>query len=341
MPSASFDFATAYGTMGAAFVGFMVLQWALESLVLPRVWPYIQRRAGDPLPPAGHGAGTMNDMSVRVTSSVFSVIVASNAYAVLRNKGMQHRAAAGLLPGMGAASAGQDWTGGCTWEATHCDGHFWGVSVVGGYMLYDTIATLRGLEHESNGAAQTLAHHIVVLGTIAPGALHNSWCWVGSGLLTFFTEVTGPLLNLIWILKAAGYKGHWLELANGLVFAMVFCFARIYGLGVATYIAFSEFESWDAAGVANAPRYPFNSSSIPGGGYPLQDSFLGSYPFGVLLTTTLYLVSLTWVPPVLKGVIGAALKFMGKSADFDDTDEKFTANAMAAAAGAAKKAKAQ
>ena len=67
----------------------------------------------------------------------------------------------------------------------------------------DTLVILKGLEHEPNGGAQpaapsarlawpltpgrrcaaafqTLAHHIIVLVIVPPGALHNAWCWVGT-----------------------------------------------------------------------------------------------------------------------------------------------------------------
>lgn len=82
-----------------------------------------------------------------------------------------HDFSTGLLPGMTGEA---DWTAGCTWETSHCDVHYWSTCVVGGYMLYDTLIVLHGLEQESNGVAQTVAHHVIAILTIPPGALHNA-----------------------------------------------------------------------------------------------------------------------------------------------------------------------
>ena len=50
--------------------------------------------------------------------------------------------------------------------------------------------------------------------------------------MTFCSEISGPSLQFIWILKAAGYSGHWLEAVNGVIFAVLFLFARVYVIGV-------------------------------------------------------------------------------------------------------------
>ena len=133
MPSATFDFATVYMWMAASCVFFGALRMSLERWVLPLVWDWIKCKESDRLPPEGYGAGTLQDISVRCTSVFFSTMIVANSYSVLMNPQMQHFAARGLLPGMTGEA---DWTAGCSWEATHCDAHFWSASVVGGYMLY-------------------------------------------------------------------------------------------------------------------------------------------------------------------------------------------------------------
>jgi len=133
MPSATFDFATIYMWMAASCVFFAALRMSLERWVLPLVWDWIKCKESDRLPPEGYGAGTLQDISVRCTSVFFSTMIVANSYSVLMNPQMQHFAARGLLPGMTGEA---DWTAGCSWEATHCDAHFWSAAVVGGYMLY-------------------------------------------------------------------------------------------------------------------------------------------------------------------------------------------------------------
>ena len=225
MPSATFDFATVYMWMAASCVFFGALRMSLERWVLPLVWDWIKCKESDRLPPEGHGAGTLQDISVRCTSVFFSTMIVANSYSVLMNPQMQHFAARGLLPGMTGEA---DWTAGCSWEATHCDAHFWSASVVGGYMLYGAPAgpphpasalsppthagraQTRHTRHSEGlgartqrrcataaapsarlawpltpgrrraAALQTLAHHLIVLVIVPPGALHNAWCWVGT-----------------------------------------------------------------------------------------------------------------------------------------------------------------
>ena len=112
------------------------------------VWDWIKCKESDRLPPEGHGAGTLQDISVRCTSVFFSTMIVANSYSVLMNPQMQHFAARGLLPGMTGEA---DWTAGCSWEATHCDAHFWSASVVGGYMLYGAPA---GPPHPASALAR-------------------------------------------------------------------------------------------------------------------------------------------------------------------------------------------
>ena len=79
--------------------------------------------------------------------------------------------------------------------------------------------------------------------------------------MTFCSEISGPSLQFIWILKAAGYSGHWLEAVNGVIFAVLFLFARVYVIGVVVWITFSELS--DPFDLSSGPTNPFNSATAP------------------------------------------------------------------------------
>ena len=91
-----------------------------------------------------------------------------------------------------------------------------------------------------------------------------------------------------------------MQVINGAFFAVTFIFCRVYLLGLASWIAVSECLQ------DPVPVNPFNSSTAPGGGYILQDSYFGHVYVGAGLTTGLWLVSLTWLPPVIKGLATSA-----------------------------------
>ena len=79
----------------------------------------------------------------------------------------------------------------------------------------------RAAEEEATGALQTMVHHLFVLGTLPVGLLSNTFPWLGSGALTFWTEITGPSLNMIWILRTMGYADHWMCASPHLALATV------------------------------------------------------------------------------------------------------------------------
>jgi hypothetical protein len=96
------------------------------------------------------------------------------------------------------------------------DQHFLAVSVLLGYFLFDTAMSFYNMaaEDEAAGALQTLFHHVCVLAGVPVGLCYNKWAWMGTGVLATFTEVTGPSLNMIWILRTLGGDTHWLYLLN-------------------------------------------------------------------------------------------------------------------------------
>jgi hypothetical protein len=193
-----------------------------------------------------------------------------------------------------------------------------------GYFLYDTLMVFADLEAEEGaaGAAQTVAHHIFVLGTLPVGLVTNTWAHLGSGVLTFWTEVTGPGLNLIWILRTTVGDLHWSYAANGLIFGVSFTIIRVFILGYHTFHAgVTVYENWDGID-PDGPDGPLEPvlcrNFIPDmtvGGH-------GSCQFGFWLMFGIWAIGLIWVPAVAAKVYRGASKFLTGHDDAEDSKKE-------------------
>ena len=182
------------------------------------------------------------------------------------------------------------------------DHHFMTASVLGGYFIYDTLMVLGDMEAEeqSAGAAQIIIHHLLVLSTLPVGLIYNTWAFVGSGVLIFWTEITAPSLNLVWILRTAGWETHWVYIVNGLMFSFGFVIIRVFVLGYYVYTStIIVRDNWDN------PEHNCNEIS--------------ACQFGLFLNWGLWLWGLLIVPDVAKKVMRAINKFL--SAQEEETKE--------------------
>ena len=73
-------------------------------------------------------------------------------------------------------------------------------------------------EKEAGGLLQTVLHHIFVLAIMPVGLVYNTMAWYGSGVFFFWGEVTGFNMNMIWLMRIAGWEDGLLYVLNGLVF---------------------------------------------------------------------------------------------------------------------------
>jgi|EP01046_Picozoa_sp_COSAG06_P015536 hypothetical protein len=193
-----------------------------------------------------------------------------------------------------------------------------------GYFVYDTLMVMSDLEVEegAGGALQTMAHHMFVLGTLPVGLVTNTWAWAGSGVLTFWTEVTGPSLNMIWIIRTTLGDLHWSYPLNGLLFGLAFTFIRVFVLGWYTFNAgVLVYENWDGID-PDGPEGPLTpvvcNHAIP----DLTPGGHGSCQFGFWLMFGIWGIGLIWVPAVFAKVYRGVSKFLSGGEDSEDEDEK-------------------
>ena len=95
-------------------------------------------------------------------------------------------------------------------------------------------ATLQMIPFESGWSAVCLTFAVVVHVGCA-GWVRVRGCvvrsptqaWVGSGAVTLCTELTNPSMNLVWVLRTAGWEGSFLYIANGLLFAVAWFIPQV------------------------------------------------------------------------------------------------------------------
>lgn len=103
-----------------------------------------------------------------------------------------------------------------------------------GYMLYDTANEAR-CALTCPGYKATLdmiTHHVVTsacMGAFLNQVSHRGWTWSFSSLTAVMlgSEITTPLLNLLWMLRKAGLGNHWSATATGLAIIVGFVFFRV------------------------------------------------------------------------------------------------------------------
>jgi len=207
------------------------------------------------------------------------------------------------------------------------DNHFWTASVLSGYFVYDTIISFTNLaaEDDAAGAIQTLVHHLFVLGTLPVGLYTNTWGWIGSGVLAFWTEVTGPCLNAIWILRTLGLQDHWIYPVNGLVFGVAFCTIRVFVLGYYSYVNVAvvyahlyappgpvTIDLWAPSFIPDSLTFknPQVHEHMECAHFLPRMEKYGSCQFGMWLCVGLWGVSLLWVPAVVAKVYRGVAGFL-------------------------------
>ena len=122
--------------------------------------------------------------------------------------------------------------------------------------------------------------------------------------------MTGPGLNLIWILRTTVGDLHWAYALNGVVFGVSFTLIRVFVLGYHTFNAgVVVYENWDGID-PDGPEGPLKpvvcNHFIPDmtvGGH-------GSCQFGFWLMFGLWAIGLIWVPAVAAKVYRGASKFL-------------------------------
>lgn len=196
------------------------------------------------------------------------------------------------------------------------DNHFWCVSILSGYFVYDTIISFTNLaaEDEAAGAIQTMVHHFFVLGTLPVGLYTNTWGWIGSGVLSFYTEVTGPSLNLIWILRTVGLVDHWIYAVNGIFFGITFIFLRVFVLGYYCYVNVAlVYAHWHNSGQVTTEFWSPGTQVTEGidcSHFVPRMELYGSCQFGMWMMLGIWGVSLVWVPAVVAKLIRGIKGFM-------------------------------
>lgn len=270
MPSETWPLERIGQTVVASFLFFGTCRFLMEKVIIPAIWSRFNE-----LEPK-----VQKDLCVRCTSIVHSVITSYNAYYVLTDDEMYKDQLRNVS-----------------------DQHFLTVSILSGYFVYDTLMVLSDLQAEEDaaGAFQTMLHHIFVLGTLPVGLVTNTWAYNGSGVLTFWTEITGPGLNFIWILRTTLGDLHWMYAANGLIFGVTFTFIRVFVLGYHTFQSgLILWENWDGIDPdGDGPLKPVVCNTfLP----DLTPSAHGSCQFGFWLMFGLWAIGLLWVPPVIAKV---------------------------------------
>jgi len=257
----------------ASFVAFGTIRVLLEKLVIPLLWPPFNK-----LEP-----NVQKDFCVRCVSVVHSVISTYNSYWVLIDADLR----ANPLKNVS-------------------DQHFYTGCIIGGYFVYDTMMVLGDLqaEAEAAGACQTIMHHVFVLLTLPVGLFTHTWAWTGTGVLTFWSEVTGPGLNLIWILRTTVGDTHILYAINGILFSVMFTFIRVFVMGWYTYISATiVYENWEddnPLGV-RACKHVIPDWSFAGH---------GACQMGLWLNVGVWVISLLWVPAVYNKLYRGVIKFL-------------------------------
>ena len=103
-----------------------------------------------------------------------------------------------------------------------------------GYMLYDTLNEVRCVLTcpKYKATADMMTHHVVT--AVCMLAYLNQvntrgWEWSFSSLTSLMlgTEITTPLLNLLWMLRKAGLGEHWSAKATGLAIMVGFVIFRV------------------------------------------------------------------------------------------------------------------
>jgi len=158
-----------------------------------------------------------------------------------------------------------------------------------GYVIYDVFFVLLNWENEKHaGGPLTLVHHFVVLSMFPVGLYFNTAGWMGSGVLLFWGEITGPNQNLIWLLRTVVGTNHILYILNGLTFALSFLVVRTVILGYYIYLFYLHVVDDKHREVCMTPFTACN--------------------FAVIEIVLLYTVGLLWTYPVVtkcwKGIQG-------------------------------------